>query len=351
MNKPPRKPRRIKLDEKPAKAASKPASAARKPLAQTDMAKVKPVDDAAVHQLIDDLQVAPQQPPKRGLSWGALLFAAIGGLFSLGIGLAIDQLIRDLFERHDWLGWAAAALAFVLVVAALAIALREIWGISRLNTISKLRDRAVLIHSGERPAEGGKLVNDLAALYAGRPDLANARAQFSRDSQGILDGQDLLELFETTYLGPVDKQASALVMQSAKRVSLVTAISPRALVDIAYVLMENTRLIRKISYLYGGKPGALGFWKLTRNVLGHLAVTGAIAAGDSLIQQFVGHGVAARISTKLGEGVVNGLLTARIGIAAMDQARPMEFNAVARPGLSEYFNALSGAFKSEKTDA
>ena len=61
--------------------------------------------------------------------------------------------------------------------------------------------------------------------------------------------------------------------------------------------------------------------------MGHLAVTGAIAAGDSLIQQFVGHGLAARLSTKLGEGIVNGLLTARIGIAAMDQARPMEFHA------------------------
>ena len=132
-------------------------------------------------------------------------------------------------------------------------------------------------------------------------------------------------------------------MQSARRVSVVTAISPRALVDIAYVLMENTRLIRRISQLYGGRPGALGFWKLTRNVLGHLAVTGTIAAGDSLIQQIVGHGIAARLSAKLGEGVVNGLLTARIGLAAIDQARPLQFYSQPRPGISEYFTELTGS--------
>jgi uncharacterized membrane protein YcjF (UPF0283 family) len=31
---------------------------------------------------------------------------------------------------------------------------------------------------------------------------------------------------------------------------------------------------------------------------------------------------------RLGEGVINGLLTARIGIAAMDLCRPLAFRAV-----------------------
>jgi hypothetical protein len=70
------------------------------------------------------------------------------------------------------------------------------------------------------------------------------------------------------------------------------------------------------------EPGFVGMARLGRAVLAHLAVTGTIAMGETLIQQIVGHGLAARLSARLGEGVVNGMMTARIGIAAMDVCRP-----------------------------
>ena len=94
-------------------------------------------------------------------------------------------------------------------------------------------------------------------------------------------------------------------------------------------------------------PGTLGFFRLARDVLAHLAVTGSIAVGDSFVQQIVGHGLAARLSAKLGEGVVNGMMTARIGIAAMETARPLPFSAVKRPGMSDFLSALT-AFATRK---
>ncbi len=59
-----------------------------------------------------------------------------------------------------------------------------------------------------------------------------------------------------------------------------------------------------------------------------------------MIQQLVGHGLASRLSAKLGEGVVNGLMTARIGIAAMDVVRPFPFNAEKRPGIGDFIGDL-----------
>jgi len=138
----------------------------------------------------------------------------------------------------------------------------------------------------------------------------------------------------------LDQKAKTLVMGSARRVSIVTAVSPRALVDIGFVLVENIRLIRQIADLYGGRPGTFGFWRLARNVLAHLAVTGAIAVGDGLLQQIIGHGVAAKISSRLGEGIVNGLLTARIGIAAIDVCRPLSFSDQTRPGIKDFMGEL-----------
>lgn len=63
--------------------------------------------------------------------------------------------------------------------------------------------------------------------------------------------------------------------------------------------------------------------------------------GDSIIQQLVGHGLAARLSARLGEGVINGLMTARIGISAMDLVRPFPFNAEKRPGIGDFIGDLA----------
>ena len=112
---------------------------------------------------------------------------------------------------------------------------------------------------------------------------------------------------------------------------------------------KSGRLIRRLSELYGGRPGTLGFFRLARSVLAHLAVTGAIAAGDDFVQQIVGQGLAARLSAKLGEGVVNGMMTARIGIAAMEAARPLPFAALKRPGMTDFLSALTSFARKKAT--
>ena len=61
-----------------------------------------------------------------------------------------------------------------------------------------------------------------------------------------------------------------------------------------------------------------------------------------------------QLSARLGEGVVNGLLTARIGLAAMDICRPVAFGETKRPKLSEFMSEivkLQGSGTSARTDA
>jgi putative membrane protein len=133
----------------------------------------------------------------------------------------------------------------------------------------------------------------------------------------------------------LDQEAARLVARTATRVSVVTAVSPRAAIDLAFVLIAALGMIRRLAALYGGRPGMLGMVRLVRHIVAHLTVTGGIAAGDSLIQQVLGHGVAAKLSARLGEGVLNGLLTARLGLAAIEVARPLPFAALPTPSLSD----------------
>jgi putative membrane protein len=80
-------------------------------------------------------------------------------------------------------------------------------------------------------------------------------------------------------------------------------------------------------------------------VISHLAISGGLAASDSLIQQLIGHGVAAKVSARLGEGVLNGLLTARLGLAAIEVTRPLPFAALPRPTLTDLAGGLLRADK------
>jgi putative membrane protein len=334
-----------------ANQTSKAKASKRKPKAmKIDQEIILQSDDAVdeAYGTIDQLTPPPPAPYKRKrFGWGKLAITAFGALFAISIGLAIDQLIRDLFSRNDWLGWAAMGLAIIGALAVLAVIIRELWAISRLKNIDALRLKGAKAIEENDLKQARSVTGEITSLFQNRADTANARAQLSIHQDDIMDGADLVKVLERDLLAPLDKKARSLVMGSAKRVSVVTAVSPRAIVDIGFVLYENIRLIRNISEHYGGKPGALSSVRLIKEVLTHLAATGAIAVGDGLLQQVIGQGLAARLSARLGEGVVNGLLTARIGIAAIDVCRPLKFEAEKRPGIGDFISELTNLQKKE----
>jgi putative membrane protein len=284
--------------------------------------------------------VAIPEPPKRrgiwrGISWGALFWSALSGLVLMGLGLAVSRLVEDLFARAPWLGAIGLALAAIAGLALLAVIMRELVGLARLAAVESLRNRALeIIESDDREA-GRTLTTALLAHTKRIPRLARARARLEDHRDDIIDGRDRVHLAERELMAPLDAEARRLVASAAKRVSVVTAISPRAVVDMVFVLVNALNLVRKLAVLYGGRPGALGLIKLFRQVISHLAVTGGVSVTDGLIQQVVGHGIAARLSARFGEGLINGLLTARLGLLAIDLTRPLPFAALPRPVLND----------------
>ncbi len=278
---------------------------------------------------------APILRAQRGFRWGALFWTAIGGLILLGLGLGLTRLIEDLFARSEGLGFLGLAFAFAATLAFAVVVAREALGLARLAAIEKLHSRAAAVLLSDDRTESRAIVRDLLKLEHQNPQLARARATLQGHADDIIDGADLIRLAERELMTPLDQEARRLVSSAAQRVSIVTAVSPRALIDVLFVLAASLRLIRQLARLYGGRPGALGMIKLMRHVIAHVAITGGMAASDSLVQQVLGHGLAAKLSQRLGEGVLNGLLTARLGLAAIDVTRPLPFTALPRPALAD----------------
>ena len=230
----------------------------------------------------------------------------------------------------------------VALVAFLAVVVREIAGMFRERRIEKLREAAIDAIAVKDHEAAKRVVRDLITLYGERTHTAAGRKRLTAWADEIIEADDRIALAERELVAPLDLAAKRAVAGAAKQVSVVTAVSPRAIVDVAFVIFAAVRLLRRISMIYGGRPGLLGFLRLARAAFGHLAVTGGVAVGDSIVQQVLGLGLAARISAKLGEGVLNGLMTARFGLAAIAVCRPLPFLREEPPRLGDVAGELLG---------
>lgn len=276
----------------------------------------------------------------RGIRWSSVLFAALSGLASLAVTIWVTNFIVDLFSRGGWLGYLALGLALIAALAAFMIAAREIVGFFRLGRVAAIRlnAEAALAEPSKKTALG--VSTGIERLFADREELRWGARRLADHRRDVLSPRELLILTEREMLVPLDARAKAIIGLSVRRVSLLTAISPSAILDVTFVGIQVLTMLRRLATLYGGRPGFLGSLRLARLVLGHLALTGGVALGDDVLQQLIGHGLTAKLSARLGEGMVNGAFTGRIGIAAIELCRPLPFIEAERPRLRDFLAEL-----------
>ncbi len=326
------RPRAFRLDDERVAVDDAPIPSSPTALVRSQSEPISSLDPA--EREVEAAQGAGVAAPRR-LSLSSIAWIGLSGLVSLGVGLWIDGLIEALFARAASLGMVAVAFAALLVAGALGLLLREFFALARQRRIAELHAALARAHADDDRDAARTLTGKLIALYAARPETARARAEIEEARRAVVDGRDLIDVAERALLLPLDRKVQGEIAAAARRVSMVTALSPRAIVDLIFVAAQIVRLTRRVAELYGGRPGLLGFIRLARSIGAHLAITGGMAVGDSLLQQVVGHGIASRISAKMGEGVLNGLLTARVGLSAMAVCRPAPFAIDMPPGVAD----------------
>ena len=279
----------------------------------------------AEQESVGDLVALPQVPRRtsKGFRWGFLLVSALAGLLSLWAGLTITTLIEDFFARSASLGWLATGVAGLAGLAALAIIFREIWGLARLRRIEHIQEISARAINLDETAAATETIRAIESIYGNRSDTAWGLKSFRDHSSDIMDPRDRIKLLDRLVIRPLDEESHRIIARRARRVTLLTTVTPAAALDIVFVAAQNLRMLRELAELYGGRPSTLSTLKLARMVVAHLAVTGGLALSDNLIQHLVGKGLLGRLSARFGEGAVNGILTSRIGLAARDVCRPV----------------------------
>ncbi len=283
--------------------------------------------------------------------WGRVTVWVLGAFAGFVISVTVWDFVANLLARNEILGAIGMALALAAVVVLAALALREAAAFARLARLDGLRLRAEAARTGPL-AEARATGVAISGLYAARADMAWARARLDERQGEVMDADALLALTEAELMAPLDLAATREVEAAARRVALATALIPLALADVAVALYANLAMVRRVAEIYGGRAGNIGSWRLMRRVFAHLLATGALALTDDMIGTVAGGGLLSKLSRRFGEGVVNGALTARVGLAAMDLCRPMAFRALERPRVSALVGrALKGIAVDSGKDA
>jgi len=292
-------------------------------------------------------QLAGRKRRGRGLLW-----AVAGSLVTLVVSVATYDYLMGLVARYPTLGKVAVVLTGLLVLLAVGHVAKELWAFRRLARIDGFRAEAAAVHaSGDRDAAVA-FSERLAGFYGGRPELRAVLERLGTQRAEVLDADAILAMTERATMEPLDAAVRAEIEVAARAVATATAIIPMAVVDVLAALSQNVRMIRRIAEIYGAHAGFFGSWRLLRMVAAHLLATGLVAVGDDMMGSVAGGHVLARLSKRFGEGVMNGALTARVGVAAMDVCRPLPFAALPRPKVSNIVGrALAGLFQREESAA
>ena len=261
-------------------------------------------------------RLAARKPSKLVRLFWWLLTTLVGALVSI----AAWNFIMGLLASYPLLGLAMTVLIGAVLLVLVLLCLRELAAFSRLARLDGLHHDV-----GEALAQNdltaARAVTDrLVGLYQGREDTRWGRDRLAELRGDQLDAQTLLALTEAELLGPLDIAASREVEAAARQVATVTALVPLALADVVAAMTSNLRMIRRVA-------------------------TGAVAVGDDMLEPILGGTMLAKLSRRFGEGLVNGALTARVGVAAMEVCRPMPFSESRRPKVRSIIKrALSGLF-------
>lgn len=270
--------------------------------------------------------------------WSLLLM-----LITTVASVAAWNFVTNLVSQNLYLGYAVAGLFGLFLLVVLLIVIKELSAFARLGRIDRIQHAADAALASEDLTAARAVVKDLTGLYASRDDTKWGRDRLKDREGDMFDASALIALADQELLTPLDAAARREVEAAARQVATVTALVPLALADVVAALGANIRMIRRIAEIYGGRSGTLGSWRLTRAVLSHLVATGAVAVGDDMLEPILGGSILGKLSRRFGEGLVNGALTARVGVAAIEVCRPLPFAPGKRPSVRSIIKtALSG---------
>jgi putative membrane protein len=278
----------------------------------------------------------PLQEETKGSTWPWLVGLGVVGLF------AVRQWSQWLIEswQHSFIDGSLVTGLTLLVVTLLgrfgyqewrhwqAIAKRQKW-----------RENANRLQNTLQFGEASKLCHDIT-LSLPADVVRSAQLVFANSCRPEHSDAERLQLFERIVLQEVDRLVADRISEASIQTGVAVALSPFALADLLLVLWRASRLVREISTLYGDSPGFRQRFGLLKKFIETLFWTGASELAIDLGSDFFGAELSSKLSARAGQGVLAGLLVARLGRFVHQQLRPLPLVLPAPSSSKTLFAAI-----------
>lgn len=284
--------------------------------------------------------------PKNRSRFGIRLLLFCFGLFTVAVVAQSVQWLWESWQAKQWIYLAFALAFFGLSVTGVGVILSEWRKLVWLRHYHQQQQSTVtqLQTSGQEMREFCQ--KQIRHLPPNRL-VQQGEARWLSQLDDSHNAEEVMYLFSQNVLTPLDNQVKKLISQSALENALIVAVSPLAIVDILMMAWRNIALVNKITRTYGMELGYLSRLKLFRLVLTNMVFAGATEMATDLGSEFFTQNLTAKFSMRAAQGIGAGLLTARLGIKAMEFCRPIMFQKNERPTLSVVRQTLIGAFTAQ----
>lgn len=125
-----------------------------------------------------------------------------------------------------------------------------------------------------------------------------------------------------------------MISKASAEAAIIVAISPLAVIDMFFIAWRNIRLINKLATIYGIELGYISRLRLLRMVLLNIVFAGATEVLQDIKTAIARHDC--KLSVRVAQGIGVGLLTARLGIKALNFCRPLVFTPEENLGYHIY---------------
>lgn len=291
--------------------------------------------------------------PRRSL-WGKIVRL---GVAVLGISVVAQgvQWVHEAWIQQDWVALGACTAGGLIILAGVGSVATEWRRLYRLRQRADEREEARELMHSHGLGQGRAFCEKLAA-QAGLDDSHPALQRWKASLHETQNDREVVELYARLVQPVLDAQARREISHSAAESALMIAVSPLALVDMAFIAWRNLRLVNRIAVLYGIELGYYSRIRLFRLVLLNMAFAGASELVREVGMDWMSQDLAARLSARAAQGIGAGLLTARLGIKTMELCRPLPWLDGDKPKLGDFRRELIGKLKnsmvkSDKTKA
>lgn len=258
--------------------------------------------------------------PKRSL-WRWRVVAGVGLLALSSVAQGIGAFVNA-WQQQQWFNLGALTAGGIIVLAALGAICGEWRRLYRLRERVTLRDHAADLLKSHALGEGRAFCQRLAAQAGiGADHSALQRWQAAlHDSQS---DREVVALYASLVQPVIDRQVRLTSSRFAAESTLLVAVSPLALVDMSFIAWRSFRLVNRIAALYGIALGYFSHIRLFRLVLVNIAFAAISEWVREIGMDSVSQDLTARLSARAAQGMGAGLLTARLGLKAMELCRPL----------------------------